>query len=90
VPDIAQAELSAVFFWGTDEGLILVPFIAVDRQGGEWDIYQATVQLVTKDDEGLKVLWLKIVGESSKKIEGVQQGPIEKELEKRMKARGQK
>lgn len=90
VDDLAQADLSAVFFWGTDEGAFLMPFIMVDGVGTEMDIYQATVQLVTKDNDGLKILWLRVAGESAKKVDWEKEGPIEKELAVRMKARAKK
>jgi hypothetical protein len=67
----------------------ILPTMIYTPNGYEYDIYQATVQLVTKDDAGLKVFWLKQSIESRKKIEGAQ-GQIERELEKRMKARGKK
>ncbi len=89
VADLAQAHVAAVFFWGFDESLALLPIMMYDRSGDEHDIFQATVQLVSKTDDGLKVLWLKQTMESRRKIEGAQ-GQIERELEKRMKARGKK
>ena len=46
-------------------------------------------QLVTKDDEGLKVLWLRLVLETPERA-GEFQGLMEKELEKRLKARAKK
>ena len=89
VDDLAQADLSAVFFWGTDEGAFFLPFIMVTG-GSEWDVYQATIHLVTKDDEGVKILWLGVVGESSRKMDWVKEGRLERELAVRMKARAKK
>jgi hypothetical protein len=89
VPELAKSDVAAVFFWGHDESLAILPIMMYDPTGNEYDIFPATVQLVTKDDAGLKVLWLKQTMESRKKIEGAQ-GGIERELEKRMKARGKK
>jgi hypothetical protein len=44
---------------------------------------------VTKDSDGVKVLWQSRTFESPKRIEGTQ-GLIEREIEKRLKARGKK
>jgi hypothetical protein len=60
-----------------------------DPSGNNYEFYQATLHLVTRDDQQLKVLWLKSTMESRRKVEGAQ-GQIERELEKRMKARGKK
>ena len=48
-----------------------------------------TAQLVTKDAEGLKVLWLGVVLETPQKAAELQ-GVMERELEKRLKARAKK
>jgi hypothetical protein len=91
VPDLAQSDVAAVFFWGADEGLGVFPLaLMYDPHGTEFEVYQATVHLVTKDADSIKVWWLKVTGESRRKLEGVQEGQIERELEKRMKARGKK
>jgi hypothetical protein len=89
VPELEKSDIAAVFFWGYDDSMGILPTMIYTPNGYEYDIYQATVQLVTKDDAGLKVFWLKQSMESRKKIEGAQ-GQIERELEKRMKARGKK
>lgn len=89
VSDQAQADISAVFFWGSDEAFDLVSF-PMGIQG--YDLHSmspGTAQLVTKDDEGLKVLWLKFVLETPDSAEEFQ-GLMEKELEKRLKTRAKK
>ena len=56
VRDRAQADISAVFFWGTDEMFDFVSF-PMGFQG--YDLHEmspGTAQLVTKDGGGLKVL----------------------------------
>ena len=89
VSDRAQANISAVFFWGSDEMSDFVSF----RMGFQgYDLHQmspGTAQLVTKDAEGLKVLWLRLVLETPESAEELQ-GSMEKELEKRLKARAKK
>jgi len=89
VADLAQSDVAAVFFWGSDESIALIPALMYDPSGNNYEFYQATLHLVTRDDQQLKVLWLKSTMESRRKVEGAQ-GQIERELEKRMKARGKK
>jgi hypothetical protein len=86
VSDREQADISAVFFWGTDEMFDFVSF-PMGFQG--YDLHEmspGTAQLVTKDAAGLKVLWLKVVLETPERADELQ-GLMEKELEKRLKAR---
>lgn len=89
VSDRAQADISAVFFWGTDE---MFDFISFPMGFERCDMHQmspGTAQLVTKDAEGLKVLWLGVVLETPQKAAELQ-GVMERELEKRLKARAKK
>jgi hypothetical protein len=85
VSELEQSDVAAVFFWGTADSIGLLPIIM--DWGHEW--YQATWHLVTKDTEGVKVLWLKPTLETPKKNEAVR-GWMEIEIEKRMRARGSK
>ena len=88
VSDLDQSDLAAVFFWGEEDSPILLPILA--SFGGDLhELFLATVHLVTKDSDGLKVLWQTRTFESPKRIEGTQ-GLIEHEIEKRLKARGKK
>jgi hypothetical protein len=89
VSDRELADISAVFFWGTDEMFDFVSF-PMGFQG--YDLHEmspGTAQLVTKDAAGLKVLWLKVVLETPERADELQ-GLMEKELEKRLKARAKK
>jgi hypothetical protein len=89
VSDRAQADISAVFFWGTDEMSDFVPEL-MGFQGFDLHIMSpGTVQLVTKNAEGLKVLWLKLVLETPERADELQ-GLMGSELEKRLKARAKK
>src|SRR5690242_20041289 len=63
VSELEQSDVAAVFFWGTADSIVLLPIIM--DWGHEW--YQATWHLVTKDTEGVRVLWLKPALETSKK-----------------------
>ena len=87
VPDLAQADVAAVFFWGSDESIFSNPVLLRDSDGDSLVLYKATSQLVTKDDAGLRVLWLDSTLAGRKTLEGV---PLEREIEKRMRARGKK
>lgn len=89
VSDRAQADISAVFFWGGDEmpGFVSFP---MGIQG--YDMHEMTFgtsQLVTKEAEELKVWWLKLVLETPESADEFQ-GLMERELEKRLKARAKK
>lgn len=89
ISDREQADISAVFFWGTDE---MSDFVSLEMgfQGyGLHTMSPGTAQFVTKDAEGLKVLWLRLVLETPERADELQ-GLMEKELEKRLKARAKK
>jgi len=89
VSDRAQADISAVFFCGTDDMFDFVSF-PMGIQG--YDLHEmssGTAQFVIKDAEGLKVLWLRLVLETPERAEKLQ-GLMERELEKRLKARARK
>ena len=88
VSDLDQSDLAAVFFWGEEDSPILLPMLASYGDDLQ-ELFLATVHLVTKDSEGLKVLWQSRTFESPKRIEGTQ-GLIEREIEKRLKGRGKK
>jgi hypothetical protein len=86
VPDLQQSDISLVLYWGGDESIMLVPLTMYDRSGDARDFVQATAQLVVKDGEGLRLLWLEtlFIGTSKSENSGVS---IQREIEKRMKAR---
>ena len=84
----AGGHLSTVLL-GTDE---MFDFISFPMGFERCDMHQmspGTAQLVTKDAEGLKVLWLRVVLETPQKAAELQ-GVMERELEKRLKARAKK
>jgi hypothetical protein len=89
VSDPAQSDLSLVVFWGSDETVILFPLMLSDQSGTTHTLFQATAYLTTKDDEGLKVLWLKRLALSKQKPKA-QEGQIEKEIARRLKATAKK
>ena len=89
VSDLDQSDLAAVFFWGEEDSPILLPILASSDGGDLHEMFLATLHLVTKDGDGVKVLWQSRTFESPKRIEGTQ-GLIEREIEKRLKARGKK
>ena len=89
VSDRSQADVSAVFFWGDDEMSSIVSF----RMGVQgYDMHEMTIgtaQLVTREAEELKVWWVQRVMETPERADEFQ-GLMEKELEKRLKARAKK
>lgn len=89
VSDLDQSDVAAAFFWGEEDSPILLPILASSDGGDLHELFLATVHLVTKDSDGVKVLWQSRTFESPKKIEGAQ-GLIELQIEKRLKARGKK
>jgi hypothetical protein len=89
VSELEQSDVAAAFFWGSEDSVAMLPILAGAGGDDLHEFYPATLHLVTKDSEGVKVLWLKKAYESRKKIEDAQ-GLIERELEKRLKARGKK
>ena len=89
VSDRAQADISAVFFWGGDEMPGLLSFQAGFQGYDMHEMSIGTAQLVTKDAEGLKVWWLRLVTETPERADELQ-GLMERELEKRLKARAKK
>jgi len=89
VSDLDQSDVAAAFFWGEEDSFVMLPILAATGGDDLHEFYLATLHLVTKDSDGVKVLWQRRAFESRKKIEGAQ-GQIERELEKRLKARGKK
>ncbi|HJT67135.1 MAG TPA: hypothetical protein VJ749_11810 [Pyrinomonadaceae bacterium] len=85
--ELAQADVAAVFFWGADESIFSEPVLFRESDGNSFVLYKATSQLVTKDDAGLRVLWQNSTLAGRKTLEG---GPLEREIEKRMRSRGKK
>jgi hypothetical protein len=87
VPDPAQSDISLVVYWGADETIMLLPAMIYDERNGRTrDFFPATAHIVTREGEGLKVLWQKFMMLSREKLEGSVM-LIGKEIEKGMKAR---
>ena len=89
VSDQAQADLLAVFFWGGDEMSHVLSFQMGYQGYGVHEMSPGTAQLVTKDAEGLKLLWLRLVVDTPESADELQ-GLMERELEKRLKKRAKK
>lgn len=89
VSDLAQSDVSLVVYLGADESVMLIPFTMYDSRGTPLRIIDMTAHFVTKDDQQLKVLWLDHLFLPIQDLESAK-GPIEKELEKRIKARSKK
>jgi hypothetical protein len=90
VSDPGQSDISLVVYWGRDETVMLFPLMIYDERSGRTrDFLPATAHLVTRESQELKVLWQKFMLLSREKLEG--SGVlIDKEIEKRMKARSKK
>jgi hypothetical protein len=86
VDDAAQADVSLVIHWGSDETIVLVPMpIEINgRDRGEFTY--GTTYLVNTDDKGLHVLWQRRTG-FLLNDPGATAPYLGKELEKRLKAR---
>ena len=85
VDQAANADVSVVFFWGFDESPYAFMALMFDPYGDGNITNIATAQFVTLDNEGLKFIWLQ--GVLEKTNAPGKEGVIEKEFEKRMKAR---
>ncbi len=85
VEEPAQADVSLVVIWGSDDPVALIAFpFAV--KGEEVDIAPATAYLVSKDDKGVHVLFQRRVLMDAR--EPHRSAPVlSKELEKKLKAR---
>ena len=87
VSDPGSSDISLVVYWGRDETVLPLPIMIHDqRDDRTLDLFPATAHLVTKESEGLKVLWQKFMVLSREKLGG-SAVLIEKEIEKRIKAR---
>ncbi len=86
VKDLAQADVSLVVFWGSDESILVPSMQLFDQRGNPHNIAPATAQFVTRDANALQVLWIDRIMLDTK---GQQKSSrfFEKELEKRIKAR---
>src|SRR6185369_4677070 len=72
VSELEQSDVAAAFFWGSEDSIAMLPILAGAGGDDLHEFYPATLHLVTKDSEGVKVLWLRKAFESRKKIEDAQ------------------
>jgi hypothetical protein len=87
VSEPEPSDISLVVYWGRDETVVPLPAMIYDQRSGlTRDFFPATAHVVTKEPEGLKVLWEKFLLLSHEKSERAAE-VFEKEIEKRMKAR---
>ena len=92
VQDLAQADAALVVYRGSDTLNIALPLDLYDSAGNSYSatISKATAYLVIKGDGGLKVLWSKVMLVATTEESEGSKPLIEKEIEKRMKARSKK
>jgi len=85
--DPAGADIALVVYWGQDETVVFAPILDYDQRGNVLNpFFPATAHVVAKEADGLKVLWQRFVFLSPKNL-GNYNGLLEREIEKRMKAR---
>jgi hypothetical protein len=85
VEDLAQADVSLVVIWGSDDPVALVP-LPIDISGVDVRITPATVYLTSQDEKGVHVLLERRMMIDANHPQGSAPS-LAKELEKRLKAR---
>lgn len=86
VADLADSDVSLVSFWGRDELVAVVPIQISDQSGELVDMFPASLYLVTKEQDTLRVLWESpTFMPRDRRLTA--EGPVEKEIAKRLKAR---
>lgn len=85
VSEFANSDVSIVSFWGRDELVAIAPALVSDGYGELRDVLPASIYLVTKDQDTLKVIWERGFMMPREKFEGELR--FEKEIEKMMKAK---
>jgi len=85
VSEPSQADISLVIYRGADKLIVPIPLEAYDAAGTLHKFSHVTAYMV-KGDKGLKVMWMQVLLIDLEKPESPK-GRIEKEFEKRMKAR---
>lgn len=84
VTELSDSDASIVSFWGRDDLVALLPIMAGYGNGDVEDNYLASIYLVTKDNDTIKVLLEKFVFMPREKFEGELR--FDKEIEKMLKA----
>jgi hypothetical protein len=84
VTELSNSDASLVSFWGRDDLVALLPALAGFGDGELNEYYPASIYLVTKDNDTIKVLWEKFVMMPREKLEGEYR--LDKEIEKLLKA----
>jgi hypothetical protein len=85
VSEFANSDVSIVSFWGRDELVAIAPAMVSDGYGELRDFFPASIYLVTKAQDALKVIWETGFMMPREKFEG--QLRFEKEIEKMIKAK---
>ncbi len=87
VSDVGQSDVCIVVYKGVDTAVVQLPIEAYDADGNAHRMYAATAYVVAREGAGLKVLLRQRIGMTDKSE--IFMGAIEKEFEKKMKARAQ-
>jgi len=92
VSDLSQADIALVAYRGSEIMVVPLPLEVYDAGGNVHKavLSHATACLVIKEDRGLKVLWRQVMVIATSEKSDSSKASIEKEIEKRMKARSKK
>ena len=85
VTELSNSDASLVSFWGRDDLVALFPAMIGYGSGELQDHYPASMFLVTRDNDTVKVIWEKFVMMPREKFEGRLR--IDREIEKMLKAK---
>jgi hypothetical protein len=88
VSDFAQSDICLIVYRGSDKLIVQLSIEVSDARGVAHMLSPVTVYVATRADQGLKVLWRQNLLMDTEKS-GTSRGLIEKEFEKRLKARSQ-
>ena len=85
VTELSDSDASLVSFWGRDDLVVLFPALIGYGSGDLEEHYPASIYLVTRDNDRLKVIWERFTMMPREKLEGELR--LDKEIEKMLKAR---
>ena len=84
VTELSNSDASLVSFWGRDDLVALFPILAGTGSGDVEENYPASIYLVTKDNDTLKVIWEKFIFMPREELPAPAR--LDKEIEKMLKA----
>lgn len=84
VTELTNSDASIVSFWGRDDLVTLFPALIGYGSGDVEEMYPASIYLVTRDNDTVKVIWEKFVMMPREEFEGKLK--LDKDIEKMLKA----